>query len=176
MIRSLLNTRSLVLALLFAASFAVAASAQTDAATDAPQPVLSVPAEYLYLPSADLSGLDAAEWARLTADHIALLDSPAHDVREHALMNLAYFATNYADAHDFSVAAPRLYEIYRFDQHEGLRILAVKALFEIGEAESMRLVAQRAPWDDSALVRRVARAVVQDYFFGEPVASVQEPG
>ncbi len=88
------------------------------------------------LTSTDLSGMSSAWWKDLQKAHKRLLGSSDAKLEEHALQNIIYFADTYPEV-DFTRTVPKLYKIYRYDENDCNRIMALAALGNIGNRNVM---------------------------------------
>lgn len=131
------------------------------------------------LTSHDLSDMPQKWWNELAAhfDEQLLKNGPE---REEAMRSIIFLATYYPDKANFERNTTELYNIYRFNRDEGMRVMALAALYAIGDDSAMRLIAYHAPymrvapWEDSDLVRHVTEAAIMQYY-GTPNVTVQPP-
>ncbi len=162
-----LSKRSMGLVVLAMCFVTFTAQAQPTLRTNSTTTVSPVDADAVVLgdlASMDLSEKSKAWWkTRVKADDRAL-DSPEAQVKEQALQNIIFLATYYGDAADYGRATPELYDIYRFDNNEAHRIMALAALHAIGRENSMRLLSQHVRWERSPRVRRFTKAALVDYY------------
>lgn len=95
---------------------------------------------------------------------IHLLKEADDESKQQALQNIIFLSTNFKEDVNFSRATSNLYNIFRFDQNEGYRIMALQALHAIGNETSMRQLAAHVRWERSPRVRRFTNAVLNDYY------------
>jgi hypothetical protein len=128
--------------------------------SDATPPVLT---------SYDLSDMDEAWWSELSEYLSRPFSEPEGDV-EQAMGKIIFLSTMYPDKVNFRHVTSDLYNVYRFDRREDHRIMALAALYAIGDENAMRLLAYRgpfatyAPWETSDWVRRMTAAAVAQYY------------
>ncbi len=115
------------------------------------------------LTGTDLSGMSSAWWKALRKGHTRLLGSSDEQVKERAMQNIIYFAKTYRDHVDFTRATPKLYKIYRSDENEAYRIMALSALHAIGNRNAMRLLREDVSLEQSERVRKQILYVLADY-------------
>ena len=121
------------------------------------------------LTSHDLSHMSSDWWNDLEEHIDETLGTSGADV-EQAMAKVIFLATFYPDKVDFDDSIGELYNIYRFNDHESYRIMALAALYSIGDENAMRLLAYRgpfpnyAPWESSDLVRRLTAAAIASYY------------
>lgn len=124
------------------------------------------------LGSHDLSGLDSQWWEDLSEAVDEQLKGSAEE-QEEAMRKVIFLASYYPDKARFNDSVTELYNIWRFNRDEKFRVMALAALFAMGDEDAMRLLAYRgglptyAGWDPSPLVRRLTAAAVARYY-GEP--------
>ena len=137
---------------------ALLASAPTQAAADAPTEPASV-AEPV-----DLSAKSPA-WLEVLNRQMRLsLASPVASVREQTMQNIITFAAVHGEEVDLSGTADELYAIYRWDESEAHRIMALAALHAVGDEHSMQRLAQDVRLERSERVRRHAKRVLAVYY------------
>ena len=128
------------------------------------------------LVSYDLSTLDR-QWWTSHADYVDEALKGSDEEKETAMRKVIFLATYYPEMADFSGSTTELYNIWRFNDDEQFRIMALAALFAQGDDHAMRLLAYHgefasyAPWDPSPLVRRLTAAAVARYY-GQPEIQV----
>jgi len=103
-------------------------------------------------------------WAQNLGEQLAtLLDSPVEANKQEGLQHCLHFAALYSDEIDLSAAVPKLLEIYDKDPVEGYRIMALSALHEIGDQESMFALLEQVAQETSPRVRRLTLATLASY-------------
>ncbi len=85
------------------------------------------------------------------------------NIRAGSLQNAVYFAANYNDALDLKPALPVLLSIYERDRNAAHRIMALAALYAIGDEAAMRALARLSQRERSRHVRRLTRLALSDY-------------
>lgn len=110
-----------------------------------------------------LADKDATEWAQLSRQLVASLDSPIAQVRQGALQHINYFATYHAEQIDLTEAVTQLIDIYESDAPEGERILALTSLHAIGNLSVMRHLSETVRSEASPRVRALTLAALADY-------------
>ena len=127
----------------------------------------------------DLSGMTAAWWDRL-AERIDEDLGKEKENQDQAMRKVIFLATYYPDKANFDRSTTELYNIYRFNQNEEFRVMALAALYASGDDSAMRLIAYHAPytryapWEESDLVRHVTEAALMRYY-GTPSVTVEPP-
>ena len=103
-------------------------------------------------------------WAQNLGEQLAaLLDSPVEASKHQGLQHCLHFAALYSNEIDLSAAVPKLLEIYEKDPVEGYRIMALSALHEIGDQESMFVLLESVNQETSPRVRRLTLATLVSY-------------
>lgn len=103
-------------------------------------------------------------WAQNLGEQLAaLLDSPVEASKQQGLQHCLHFGSLYSHEIDLSAAVPKLLEIYDKDPVEGYRIMALSALHEIGDPESMFVLLERVNQETSPRVRRLTLATLVSY-------------
>ena len=115
------------------------------------------------LTSRDLSGMSSAWWKDLKKAHKRLLGSSDAKLKERALQNIIYFAHTYPDV-DFTRTVPKLYKIYRYDENEGYRIMALAALGTIGNRNVMERLREDVSYETSERIRRQTLYVLAHFY------------
>lgn len=81
-----------------------------------------------------------------------LLESPHPEVQDNGMKLILHYAQRDADI-DFAPAVPALFDVYDHAEHEGRRLLALRAIDAIGTDAHMRRLAQRLDTEVSDRVR-----------------------
>jgi hypothetical protein len=81
-----------------------------------------------------------------------LLESPNPEVQDNGMQLILHYAQRDADI-DFALAVPALFDVYNHGEHEGRRLLALRAIDAIGTEAHMRRLAQRLDTEVSDRVR-----------------------
>ncbi len=115
------------------------------------------------LPSTDLSGMSSKWWKALRKEHTRLLGSSDAKLKQRALQNIIYFAHTYPDV-DFTRTVPKLYKIYRYDENEGHRIMALAALGNIGNRNVMERLREDVSYETSERIRRQTLYVLAHFY------------
>ena len=115
------------------------------------------------LTSRDLSGMSSAWWKDLHKAHKRLLGSSDAKLKERALQNIIYFAHTYPDV-DFTRTVPKLYKIYRYDENESYRIMALAALGNIGDRNVMERLREDVSYETSERIRRQTLYVLAHFY------------
>ncbi len=113
--------------------------------------------------------MNATERATFIDVQTDLLTASNLEVREAALQNLVYLAKHYPELVKDQRATMPLYETYRLEQNESLRIMALAGLHAIGSENIMRHLAQDVQLEGSDKVRALTNAALLDYFGSERV-------
>lgn len=117
-----------------------------------------------HLTSINLSTMSAEWWKRLIKQHGRMLRSSDEELREQALRNLIFFASNYPEHANLRRVTPRLYKIYRFDKKEEHRILALVALHATGNEMIMERFREHVANEQSERVRKLTLHALADYY------------
>ena len=112
----------------------------------------------------DFSEMDAAWWKDFSRAAAQALLSSDDLVQERAMQSIIFFATYYPEQADFRRTAAQLLQIYRYEQDEQQRVLALSALNALGDETAMRHLAQDVEHETSERLRRLATAAVNHYF------------
>lgn len=115
------------------------------------------------LTSRDLSGMTSAWWKDLRKAHKRMLGSSDAKLKERALQNIIYFAHTYPDV-DFTRTVPKLYKIYRYDENESYRIMALAALGKIGDRNVMERLREDVSYETSERIRRQTLYVLAHFY------------
>lgn len=81
-----------------------------------------------------------------------LLESPTPEVQDNGMQLILHYAQRDA-AIDFAPAVPALFDVYDHAEHEGRRLLALRAIDAVGTEVHMRRLAQRLDTELSDRVR-----------------------
>jgi hypothetical protein len=81
-----------------------------------------------------------------------LLESPNPEVQDNGMQLILHYAQRDADI-DFAPAVPALFDVYDHAEHEGRRLLALRAIDAVGTEAHMRRLAQRLDTELSDRVR-----------------------
>jgi hypothetical protein len=161
---------SLRLSALMLAGFVAAVQAQPALYSPSPYQAVEAPGASFSavgmeeLATANLEGLDRAQWKAITQEHRTALRSSSQDTREAAMQGIIYLATYYPEAARFGGVSNTLYEIYRLDANEANRIMALAAMHAVGHEDTMRQLAQDVRLERSPRVRKLTMAALADYF------------
>ena len=137
------------------------ASLPSQAEADPPDDPASTPA---VTAPVDLSAKSPAWLKVLNKQMLLSLDSPVASVREQTMQNIITFAAAHGDQVDLSGMADKLYEIYRWDESEAHRIMALAALYAVNDLNSMERLAQDVEGERSERVRRHAERILAAYY------------
>ncbi|HMB91803.1 MAG TPA: hypothetical protein VKP65_13205 [Rhodothermales bacterium] len=91
------------------------------------------------------------------------LHSPIDEVRGRTLKNIIYVATFHSDLVLLKAAVPSLVDVYRLDDVEAHRLMAVQALYAIGDGYGMQRLREEAMSQPSARVRTATKAALIEY-------------
>ena len=116
------------------------------------------------LSTTDLSNMSSAWWKSLIKQHARLLRSSDEQRKAQALKNLIFFAKTYPETGRFKHATSRLYKIYRSDENEAYRIMALAALHAIGDERIMERFREDVSVEKSERVRRYTLYALADYY------------
>lgn len=163
------------LALLFIAPLAISARAQQFAPANL---------SYETLSQEDVSSYDfsrlSGQWWKGVARSVDRDLLGGDEQKIDAMQKIIFLASVYPGQARFHRSTYKLYNIYRFDRNERLRVMALAALFSSGDEDGMRLVAYHddgfsyAPWEESPRLRRLTAAAVARHF-GTPEIEVGSP-
>ena len=103
-------------------------------------------------------------WSLLDRQLLATLDVPAATVDQTALQNVIYFATHHADKLALERAVPHLLDVYRTHPDERFRMMALSALYALGDEDGMTRLYRLLGREASERVRRMTVAVLNDYY------------
>lgn len=156
-----MTTKTLFTALLLAGLFTVTAQAQS--ATNLFQS---------YVPTADaidvdLTDMNTNDLVALSDEQVQALRSESEQTKEEALQNVIYLGTHFKETLNTGRATTHLYEIYRLDRNEQLRIMALAGLHAIGSDNIMRQLSQDVQLERSDRIRHLTNAALIDYFGAE---------
>ncbi|HMB92354.1 MAG TPA: hypothetical protein VKP65_15990 [Rhodothermales bacterium] len=116
------------------------------------------------LTSMDLSKMPPSWWKKQRKEHTRLLKSSNEAYKGRALQNIVFFALYYPEQVDFTRAIPRLLEIYRSDENEGYRIIALVAVHAIGNRKAMDQIRRHVSQERSERVRRHTLLALADFY------------
>ncbi len=116
------------------------------------------------LSSTDLSGMSSKWWKNVSKTHTRMLGSSDEHVKRRALQNIIVFAKTYRDHVDLARAVPKLYKIYRSDENEEYRMLALSALISIGNRNVIALLREDVRVEKSERVRRHTLLALAGYY------------
>lgn len=103
-------------------------------------------------------------WAALEGRLVQEMDVPYDSVAEGTLQALVYFALNHAGKLDLDGTVPSLLDVYRYSAEEGKKILALRVLYAVGDAETMQKLAKEVERErPSKRVERMTRVALAEY-------------
>ena len=105
---------------------------------------------------------DNAWWNSLE-NELSIADQSYRKVTTEALQNLIFFQTNHGGKVNLESSILTLLDIYGYHKSEGMRIMAVAALVEIGDAESLKTVEKNLYKQRTPRIRDYTIAALQDY-------------
>ncbi len=105
-------------------------------------------------------------WHGFSKQLVVLLDSPIPKVQEQALSHIIFFANQYPDKMDLDPATGRILDLYRSDEMEARRTLALMALHAIGNEAAMRKLNTLVRYETSPRIENLTRAVLSEYYGG----------
>ncbi len=111
----------------------------------------------------DYTTLNAEAWTLLCESHAAQLKSKDPVRKDIALQNVIFFATHYPGKVRYQPAMAALYGIYRFDDSEAYRIMALAALHAIGDEAVMQQLYQDVQREKSPRVRALTKAALANH-------------
>lgn len=91
------------------------------------------------------------------------LHSPIAEVRGRTLKNTIYIATFHSDRVLLKATVPALVDVYRLDDVETHRLMAVQALYAIGDSYGMQRLREEAMAQPSARVRAATEAALIEF-------------
>jgi hypothetical protein len=105
------------------------------------------------------------DWWQAMEDRLVQETAVPYDsVAEETLQALVYFSLNHPGKLDLSDTAPVLMDVYRYSEEEGKKILALRGLHAIGDAETMqKLAIEMGRERPSRRVQRLTRAALAEY-------------
>ncbi len=132
-------------------------AAAYSAETDREYPVVRA---FLLDPDAERT---PAWWAALEED-ISLEGISYRKVPVEAMQNVIFFQVNHREEVDLTPSVPTLLDVYFYHRVEGMRIMAMAALYEIGNAESLSLVKRNLYKQRTERVRDFSISALQVYY------------
>ncbi len=103
-------------------------------------------------------------WDALASELVLGVARPVGEVEETALQNVIFFAEVHGKRLDLKSAVPYLLAIYRDDEREGTRIMALAALHAIGNRAAMKDLREGVALEASPRVKRLTVAALAEYF------------
>lgn len=102
-------------------------------------------------------------WWNSLESELSIADQSYRKVSVESMQNLIFFLANHGDKVNLDSSIPTLLDVYNYHKSEDMRIMAVAALVEIGEAESLETVEYKLYKQRDAKVRDYTIAALQDY-------------
>ena len=102
-------------------------------------------------------------WWNSLEDELSIATQSYRNVSVETMQNLIFFQTNHGSKVNLESSIPTLLDIYSYHKSEGMRIMAVAALVEIGNANSLETVENQLYKQRIAKVRDYTIAALQDY-------------
>lgn len=127
------------------------------------QPAATAPAPD-DLTGADLTNANARQWKHIRKEQQRALRSSNDEAKVQALRNILVLATHHHDDVNLDDLSFDVYDIYRSDENEGVRLMALAALHAIGSEESMQLLRWHVRREKSERVYKLTLAALADYY------------
>ena len=102
-------------------------------------------------------------WNALESQLILMMDKPLDQIDEKSIQNIIFFATHHSDKIDLHESVPKLIEVYRLHEVEGMRLMSAVALHAIGDRNGMRKLNLYARQQPDGPVKRMAMRALADY-------------
>lgn len=106
----------------------------------------------------------ASWWNLLGRQLTSTIDKPVMEVTVDELQNIIFFATHHKEKVNLNDAVPSLLSVARNHRVEGYRIMAISALYEIGDRKSIREFPALIEDESSERVQKVIKAAYDKYY------------
>ena len=106
-----------------------------------------------------------ASWWNLLGRQLTYsIDKPYDQVSDSELKDIIFFASNHKDKVKLQDALPSLLSVFKHNEDEQIRIMAVSAIHAIGNRGALIELKKAADLETSPRVQRIAYAAVNNYF------------
>ena len=129
---------------------------ETSLTTAAPSPHVE---EYFANPDKTYN----PDWWNSLKEEISLEGQSYRKISVEALQNVIFFGSNFSDRVDLTASTPILLDVFFYHKNEGMRIMAMSALYEIGDSASLKTVQNKLYKQQSERAKRFAIRALTAY-------------